>query len=150
MAGYKTTFYVCCVEEEPNTFTFSNPAEASYLAWYAAYRNFDGMLRWSYNSWTEDPLSDSRFRRFPAGDTYMVYPGGLSSVRFERLREGIQDFEKISIIKKELLAERSELSEEKLSLLYTELAKFDIQNLSKAPASTTLAEGKGLLYQLSK
>lgn len=149
-AGYKTTFYVCCVEEKPNTFTFSNPAEASYLAWYAANRNFDGMLRWSYNSWTENPLFDSRFRRFPAGDTYMVYPGGLSSVRFERLREGIQDFEKISILKRELIAEGSELSVEKLNLLYTELAKFDIQSLSTIPASTTLAEGKLLLYQLSK
>ncbi len=80
----------------------------------------------------------------------MVYPGGLSSVRFERLREGIQDFEKISILKRELLAEGSELSEEKLNLLYTELAKFDIQSLSTNPASTTLAEGKQVLYQLSK
>jgi len=148
--GFKTTFYVCCVEEEPNTFTFSNPAEASYLAWYAAYRNFDGMLRWSYNSWTEHPLYDSRFRRFPAGDTYMIYPGGLSSIRFERLREGIQDFEKISILKNQLLEEGSNLSEEKLNLLYTELAKFDIQSLSTIPASTTLAEAKELLYQLSK
>lgn len=149
-AGYKTSFYVCCVEEEPNTFTFSSPAEASYLAWYAAYRNFDGMLRWSYNSWTENPLFDSRFRRFPAGDTYMVYPGGLSSVRFERLREGIQDFEKISILESDLLKNGSEQSKEKLNLLYTELAKFEIQSLSNIPASTTLAEGKQLLYQLSK
>ncbi len=75
-SGFKTTFYVCCVEEQPNTFSFSNSAEATYLGWYAANRNFDGMLRWSYNSWTKNPLYDSRFRRFPAGDTYMVYPGG--------------------------------------------------------------------------
>ncbi len=143
-AGFKTTFYVCCVEERPNTFSFSNPAEASYLAWYAANREFDGMLRWSYNSWTEDPLHDSRFRRFPAGDTYMVYPGGLSSVRFERLREGIQDFEKINILKRELIAEGSDESEEKLALLNAELAKFDIVSLSSIPAAKTLAEGKQL------
>ena len=149
-AGFKTTFYVCCVEEKPNTFSFSNPAEASYLAWYAANREFDGMLRWSYNSWTEDPLHDSRFRRFPAGDTYMVYPGGLSSVRFESLREGIQDFEKINILKRELIAEGSKESEEKLALLNAELAKFDIVSLSSVPAAETLAEGKKLLDQLSK
>lgn len=149
-AGFKTTFYVCCVEEEPNTFSFSNPAEASYLAWYAANRDFDGMLRWSYNSWTQHPLHDSRFRRFPGGDTYIVYPGGLSSVRFERLREGIQDFEKISILKRELLAEGSEASKEKLKLLNTQLAKFDILSLSNITASETLTGGKQLLYQLSR
>lgn len=148
--GFKTTFYVCCVEEQPNTFTFSNPAEASYLAWYAANRNFDGMLRWSYNSWTEDPLRDSRFRRFPGGDTYMVYPGGLSSVRFERLREGIQDFEKIMLIKEGLRAEDSKASLDKLNLLNLHLAKFDIQSLPSTPASELVAEGKQLLNQLSE
>ena len=145
-----TTFYVCCVEEQPNTFSFSNPAEASYLAWYAANRNFDGMLRWSYNSWTEKPFDDSRFRRFPAGDTYMVYPGGRSSVRFERLREGIQDFEKIRILKGELILEGSVESHEKLKLLNSQLAKFDIQSLSTIPASETLSEGKILLHLLSR
>ena len=147
---FKTTFYVCCVEEQPNTFSFSNPAEASYLAWYAANRNFDGMLRWSYNSWTENPLHDSRFRRFPGGDTYIVYPGGQSSVRFERLREGIQDFEKIRILKEELILEGSAESHEKLKLLNSQLAKFDIQSLSTIPASETVAEGKHLLHQLSR
>lgn len=148
--GFKTTFYVCCVEEQPNTFSFSKPAEATYLSWYAANRNFDGMLRWSYNSWTENPLHDSRFRRFPAGDTYMVYPGGVSSVRFERLREGIQDFEKINILRSEWLAEASLESEEKLKLLSSELAKFDILGLSATPASETVAQGRQLLHQLSK
>lgn len=147
---FKTTFYVCCVEEQPNTFSFSNSAEASYLAWYAANRKFDGMLRWSYNSWTESPLQDTRFRRFPGGDTYIVYPGGQSSVRFERLREGIQDFEKIRILKKELMLEGSAGSHEKLKLLYSQLAKFDIQGLSTIPASETLAEGKELLHLLSR
>jgi hypothetical protein len=149
-AGSKTTFYVCCVEEKPNTFSFSNPAEAIYLAWYAANRNFDGMLRWSYNSWTEDPLYDSRFRRFPAGDTYMVYPGGLSSVRFERLREGIQDFEKIRILKSEWIAEGSVESEDMLTLLNGELEKFDIQSLTTKPAYELLVEGKQLLNHLSR
>jgi len=148
--GFKTTFYVCCVEEQPNTFTFSNPAEASYLAWYAANRNFDGMLRWSYNSWTEDPLRDSRFRRFPGGDTYIVYPGGLSSVRFERLREGIQDFEKIKLIKEVLVAEDTRESLDKLNLLNHHLAKFDIQSLLSTPASDLVNEGQDLLNQLSE
>src|SRR5699024_11553043 len=57
---------------------------------------------WSFNSWTKKPLQDSRFRTWPAGDTYIVYPQNRSSIRFEKLREGIQDYEKIRIIKKQL------------------------------------------------
>ena len=96
--GLTTTFYICCSDAFPNQFTFSDPAESTYLAWYALAADFDGMLRWSYNSWVENPLQDSRFRTWPAGDTYIVYPNGRSSVRFERTMEGVQDYEKAQII----------------------------------------------------
>jgi hypothetical protein len=97
-----TTFYVCCADPFPNQFTFSDPAESTYLAWYAMASGFDGLLRWAFNSWVENPVLDSRFRTWPAGDTYIVYPGGRSSIRYERMLEGIQDFEKITIMRKEL------------------------------------------------
>lgn len=96
--GLITTFYICCSDAFPNQFTFSEPAESTYLAWYALANGFDGMLRWAYNSWVENPLHDSRFRSWPAGDTYIVYPKGRSSIRYERLREGIQDYEKARIV----------------------------------------------------
>jgi len=148
--GFKTTFYVCCVEDKPNTFTFSNAAEATYLSWYAAFREFDGMLRWSYNSWTKDPLKDSRFRRFPAGDTYMVYPGGISSVRFERLREGIQDYEKIRLLRNQFIQDNSEDSESKLQLLETMLTTFNLDHLKDQTAWELVAGGKELLIELSE
>jgi hypothetical protein len=96
--GLNTTYYVCCAHKFPNMFTFSDPAEAVYAGWYAKANELDGFLRWAYNSWVEDPLIDSRFRTWPAGDTFIVYPGARSSIRFECLMEGIQDFEKLSII----------------------------------------------------
>lgn len=65
---------------------------------------FDGLLRWAFNSWVENPMLDSRFRTWPAGDTYIVYPGGRSSIRYERMLEGIQDFEKITILREQLNA----------------------------------------------
>jgi len=34
-----------------------------------------------------------------AGDEFLVYPGANSSIRFEKLREGIVDYEKIKIIR---------------------------------------------------
>lgn len=97
--GKVTTFYTCCAEARPNTFTFSPPAEAEYLGWYTAKEGLDGYLRWALNSWVEKPLHDSRFTNWAAGDTYILYPDGRTSVRFERLIEGIQAYEKIRILR---------------------------------------------------
>ena len=107
--GLTTTFYVCCSSGFPNTYTSSAPAEATYLSWYAAAEDYDGFLRWAYNSWVEDPIRDSRFRTWAAGDTYLVYPEGRSSIRFEHLVEGIQDWEKIRLLKTEFSSDEAKL-----------------------------------------
>lgn len=97
--GLTTTFYTCCAEAHPNMFVISNPDEAAWLGWFAQAEGYDGYLRWAYNSWTLDPLTDTRFRTWPAGDCFVVYPGGRGSVRFSKLVEGIQDFEKVRILR---------------------------------------------------
>ncbi|QEH43755.1 DUF4091 domain-containing protein [Chitinophaga sp. XS-30] len=99
--GWPTTYYTCCTEGFPNTFTFSPPAESAWLGWHAAAKDYSGYLRWAYNCWVKAPLQDSRFRSWAAGDTYLVYPGPRSSIRFERLVEGIQAYEKIRMLKAE-------------------------------------------------
>lgn len=99
--GKITTFYTCCTEAWPNTFTFSQPLEATAFALIAEERGLDGYLRWAYNSWVESPCKDSRFKTWAGGDTYIVYPQNCSSARFEKLIEGIQLFEKIQVLKKE-------------------------------------------------
>ena len=58
----------------------------------------DGYLRWAYNSWTKEPEKDARFRSWPAGDTHVIYPGNTSSIRWERLVQGVQSFEKWHIM----------------------------------------------------
>jgi hypothetical protein len=98
-----STYYLCCTNDFPNTYTFSPPAEGIYIAWYAMAANFDGFLRWSYNNWVADPLIDSRFRTWPAGDCAIVYPDARSSVRFEMLRDGIEDAEKIRILREQFM-----------------------------------------------
>lgn len=102
--GKKTTVYTCCSTHKPNTFTFSVPAEGAWYGFYVAGTEYDGYLRWAYNSWVKNPLHDTRFRQWPAGDTYMIYPYGRSSVRFEMLIEGIQAYEKIRILREEFTA----------------------------------------------
>lgn len=142
--GLITTYYVCCAHKFPNMFTFSPSSEAVYAAWYAKACDFDGFLRWAYNSWVENPLIDSRFRTWPAGDTYMVYPDARSSIRFERLIEGIQDAEKIRILREIYTAENSQESLAKLEKLNQVVATF--RNLEPSPDwEQQLLEAKNLL-----
>lgn len=94
-----STYYICCTPAYPNTFVFSPPVEARWLGWYTMAHQYDGMLRWAYDAWPSDPVRDSRHFLWPSGDCFMVYPGGESSIRYEKMREGIVDFEKIRILK---------------------------------------------------
>ena len=110
--GATTTYYVCCTPQKPNTFVFSPPIEGRYIGWYAAAYGYDGFLRWAYDAWPADPVRDARHALWPAGDEFMVYPGGSSSVRFEKLREGIVDYEKLRILRARASArDRRELDE---------------------------------------
>ncbi|SMO32092.1 protein of unknown function [Saccharicrinis carchari] len=142
--NYVTTWYVSCAHQFPNVFTFSQPVEAAFIGWYTRAAGFDGFLRWAYNSYVKDAPIDSRFRTWPAGDTHIVYPNGRSSIRFERLIEGIQDAEKIRIIKTNLAQDNSAEAKEKLEAFNQMLAKF---NLFKDPGNMEelLADGKRFL-----
>ena len=99
--GFTTTFYICCGPMYPNTFTTSQPYEAEMLGWYNLAHDYDGMLRWAYNSWAEDPQYDSRYGNWMSGDTYLVYPYNRSSIRFERLIDGIETAEKVRQLRRE-------------------------------------------------
>ena len=143
--GKMSTWYTCCVEKYPNGFTFSPAAEHMWLGWYTAAKNMDGYLRWAYNSWPKEPLKDSRFTAWPAGDTFQVYPGPLSSIRFEKLIEGIQDFEKIKILKEEF---KKEGKVKEAKALDAVLLQFEIEKLSKQSAEEMVAKAKYILNTL--
>jgi hypothetical protein len=142
--GDITTYYTYCREGHPNTFTFSPPAEATWLSWYAAMKGFDGYLRWAYNSWVKDPLHDSRFRSWSAGDTYFVYPGVRSSIRFERLKEGIQDYEKIRLLREQFTKENNTA---KLQQLETLLSSFQLEALNKQSAADMVQKAQAGLNE---
>ena len=143
--GQKITFYTCCGPDRPNTFTFSPPAESAYLGWHALACGYDGYLRWAYNSWTENPCHDSRYPRqgWYSGDCYLVYPGG-SSIRFERLVEGIQAYEKARLLRPSLnLKGAKDLDE---MLRYFAPNTYD----SNKDAADLLRRANDLLWKLSK
>lgn len=124
--GFITTYYTYCADYRPNVFTFSDPAEAAWIPIYVAKLGFTGYLRWAYNSWGENPLQDSRFRQWPAGDTYYVYPGFRSSIRFEKTIEGIQQYEKI-----EFLRNKYALNRVILKRIQKEIDAFKIEDVLK-------------------
>jgi hypothetical protein len=113
-SGKKTTYYVCTSPPVPNSFTFSPPAESEWLGIFAYAGGFDGFLRWAYNSWVEDPLKSTDFTSWPSGDCFVVYPGNRSSVRFERMRDGMENFEKLRLLHE--WAGKSPTSEQKAVL----------------------------------
>jgi hypothetical protein len=127
-------------------FTFSDPAEAVYAAWYAKANGFDGFLRWAYNSWVENPVMDSRFRSWPSGDTFIVYPEARSSIRFERLIEGIQDVEKLSLLIAGLGQQKTPGAEAKLKSILATLGQFRT-SLRPDHIGTMLEEAKMIFRQ---
>lgn len=124
--GYKTTLYTCCTEIYPNTFTSSGYYEPTWLMLNSVERGFDGYLRWSFDNWNKSPLTDTRFGPFPAGDTYLVYPDNETSIRFENMIDGIQQVEKIRILRKE-----SESSPELLLGLEEKIKAFNNSNVNR-------------------
>ena len=140
--GLTTTIYTCCAEAHPNMFVISDPDEAAWLGWFAQAEGYDGYLRWAYNSWTIDPLTDARFRTWPAGDCFVVYPGGRGSVRFSKLTEGIQDFEKVRILRAQW---QKEGNEAKLAQLTEVLKPFTSDKILEEGPAKALAAAKSFL-----
>lgn len=106
-AGRVTTFYTCVGPAYPNTFAFSPLSEAQLLPWHAAACHADGYLRWAWNSWPKDPLTSPDYdkHKWPSGDTFLIYPGKrgpISSLRWEMLKQGVQDFELVTMARERL------------------------------------------------
>lgn len=137
--------YSPCSDAQPGTYTFSPPAEAAWLCWYAAANGLDGYTRQAYNSWGKNPLQDTRSASRAAGFYCMVYPNGASSLRMERLLEGVQDYEKVKILLRDFSGVNSVISREKLQKM---LRAFSLENLKSKPAGEMVEEARVILNSL--
>ena len=149
--GSTSTYYVCCTPPKPNTFVFSPPVEGRWLGWYAAARGYDGFLRWAYDAWPADPVRDARHVLWPAGDTFLVYPGSQSSIRFEKLREGIVDFEKIRLVRERVAQSGDAKSKELVGELDRYVTGVSAEReFAEARMRDTLAQATRTLATLSE
>ena len=93
--GKRTLLYTAVNPLYPNTFIFSAPHESRYLGWVIWKWDFDGYIRWAWNFWPAT-LWDQPWFTWPSGDMFFVYPGPdgpVDSIRWEMLREGLEDYE---------------------------------------------------------
>lgn len=105
-AGLRTTLY-SCTEHKPGNFSLSAPAESYWSIINAGKMETAGFLRWAYDAWVEDPLRDATHNAFEPGDCFLIYPDekdaskpeSKSSVRLERMAEGVRDVNKLLYLK---------------------------------------------------
>ncbi|MGZ5189365.1 MAG: glycoside hydrolase domain-containing protein [Flavisolibacter sp.] len=148
--GQTTTYYVCCNPPVPNNFVYSPPIEGRWISWYTVAHGYDGFLRWAYDAWPADPDRDARHVSWPAGDCYMVYPGGNSCIRFEKLREGIVDFEKIRILKEKAAKSKDKNVQDLIRQLNDHLKIFLVEkDFDTKKIIGDVDKGKMLVEQLS-
>lgn len=74
------------------------------LHWINFKYNAIGYLHWGLNYWEKDQLNVDASRdrgRLPAGDNCIIYPGYrklYSSIRFESMRDGIDDYQLLKMV----------------------------------------------------
>lgn len=99
--GKEIWFYTCVGPRGnyANRFIELPLIQTRYLHWINYKYNASGYLHWGLNYWVEDQLNSDASRdrgRLPAGDNCIVYPGYkkiYTSIRFEAMRDGIDDFQ---------------------------------------------------------
>ncbi len=110
-AGQEVWWYVCLAPKAPwaNFFLDQPGAAHRVLFWQTFGHKSDGLLYWGVNHWpdfagrTTNPLPADN--KWPAaawndggrnGDGYFIYPGPdgpLTSLRFEIMRDGVEDYD---------------------------------------------------------
>jgi len=122
-----------------------------WLGWYAYAHHYDGFLRWAYDSWQAYPMRDARYVYWSAGDCFMIYPGANSCLRFEKLREGIADYEKIRIIKAFAAQSSDKHVREMNTALTIHLQSFNTEKeFNEEKLKDDIKKGKEMINELSE
>jgi hypothetical protein len=83
--------------------------DSRIMPWLNYKYNLGGIKHWGWNSWTDDPFNEAGQH---LGDGWHVYPvkdGILNSLRWEQMRNGIQDYEYFRILENRILTLKDSL-----------------------------------------
>ena len=134
--GGRTWWCTCCWPSgHPNLFVDYPGMDARIIGWLSWKVGVQGWEYWDVNAWdnclkpmkgkkfvdeVESAWSANSFGKYN-GDGYLLYPGPnntlLSSIRFEALRDGFEDYEYLAILKARAAAKTSPAAEEGRKLL---------------------------------
>lgn len=110
--GEEVWFYTCVYPqgEYANRFMELPLVETRLLHWLNFKYGATGYLHWGWNHWSmvgPSPFEKTTYQQpqgsfLPAGDCFIVYPskdgGILDSIRWETMRDGIADYELLSML----------------------------------------------------
>ncbi len=104
--GKEIWFYTCVGPRGnyANRFIELPLNQTRYLHWINYKYDATGYLHWGLNYWVKDQLNADASRdrgRLPAGDNCIIYPGYrklYSSIRFEAMRDGIDDYQLLKMV----------------------------------------------------
>ena len=119
-AGKEVWFYTCLFPNGsyPNRFVDYPLTKTRVLHWINFKWGFTGYLHWGFNQWRGgDPFKDLEPPHgtsvLPPGDAWIVYPGDrqlLDSMRHEAMRDGVEDFELLTLLAKKDRAKAAEIA----------------------------------------
>lgn len=157
-AGLRTTVYTC-TGHIPGNFSLSAPGESYWTMLYSYSVGGAGYLRWAYDSWVKDPLRDTTHNAFEAGDCFLIFPDeknaknpvSKSSLRLEKMAEGVRDVNKLMQMKNEVTAMGTKVD----ALLKTVKPNYDANNLyltekGKTDLATDMKTFKSKVADLTK
>lgn len=106
--GKELWYYTCVMPRGnyANRFIELPLIQTRLLHWINFKYNAIGYLHWGLNYWEKDQLNIDASRdrgRLPAGDNCIIYPGYrklYSSIRFEAMRDGIDDYQLLKMVEK--------------------------------------------------
>ena len=111
--GHQVWWYVCCVPQHPyaNFDCIEYPfIEGRLLPWMTFWQRADGLLFWHVNAWQDGSRLDESVCYQPSfrllavmnstGDGQLLYPGErgpLPSIRLANIRDGLEDYEYLTL-----------------------------------------------------
>jgi hypothetical protein len=130
-SGHQVWFYTCVFPRGRylNRFIDYPLLKVRLLHWLNFRYGLTGYLHWGANYWTPEPMNDTQGvinqdeLLLAPGDAFILYPDKehlsvKSSIRFEAMREGIEDYEMLKVLQKEKPAEAGKLANSAVSSFF--------------------------------
>jgi hypothetical protein len=121
--GREVWFYTCLFPNQRylNRLMDYPLLKVRLLHWLNFRYHLSGYLHWGWNYWSPEPYNDTQpviddnTELLPSGDAFIVYPDRagksvFSSIRFEAMREGIEDYEMLRALQAKNPAEADGLA----------------------------------------